>query len=249
MSSDAAVTLDADSVRVLVATLRKASSFESLRDTFAQQLTAFGVKMMSYHHLPPLGASDFQSHIAVFAHGFPDAWVSRYVQDQLYRIDPISRKAAVASLPFRWSAVTSFGDLSTQERRYLQMLEAARLGDGLAIPVFGPHGRNGYVGFGFGTATLPIDEEQIGLLHWVAQLGHLIYCSLLRVAPADELKLAPREREVLQLAARGNSNGAIAEALQVSRHTVDTHMRRIFSKLDVGDRVTAVLRALSLGLI
>ncbi|MEO0423548.1 MAG: LuxR family transcriptional regulator [Pseudomonadota bacterium] len=249
MSSGEAGRIDANSVSALVASLRGTASFEDLRLTFVDALSRLGIKRMSYHHLPPLGASDFQSHIAVFAHGFPDDWVSRYVDERLYRVDPISRKAADAALPFRWSAVTAFGDLSQAERRYLDMLDAAQLGDGLAIPVFGPHGRNGYVGLGFGTATLPIDEVQTGLLHWVAQLGHLTYCNLLRVAPADEVKLAPREREVLQLAARGKSNAAIAEALEVSRHTVDTHVRRVFSKLDVGDRVTAVLRALSLGLI
>jgi LuxR family transcriptional regulator/LuxR family quorum-sensing system transcriptional regulator CciR len=41
----------------------------------------------------------------------------------------------------------------------------------------------------------------------------------------------------------------MAEILDLSPNTVDTYVRRIFRKLHVGDRVTAALRGLALGLI
>jgi two-component system, NarL family, response regulator LiaR len=53
--------------------------------------------------------------------------------------------------------------------------------------------------------------------------------------------LSEREREVLQLAARGASNKVIANELDVSVRTVHAHMRHIFTKIDVASRTEAVM--------
>lgn len=67
------------------------------------------------------------------------------------------------------------------------------------------------------------------------------------VAAVDTLApLSPAERRVAALVAEGLSNRAIADELIVSRHTVDTHVKRCFSKLGLRSRVelaTLVLRA------
>jgi DNA-binding NarL/FixJ family response regulator len=68
-----------------------------------------------------------------------------------------------------------------------------------------------------------------------------------RRAPGPLDELTPREREVLGLMAEGRSNQGIAEALVVTDHAVEKHVRSIFQKLDLpaarGDhrRVLAVL--------
>jgi DNA-binding NarL/FixJ family response regulator len=58
--------------------------------------------------------------------------------------------------------------------------------------------------------------------------------------PEDELvALTPREQEVLSLAAQGQADKEIAEALVVSLHTVKSHMRNILAKLHVSSRYEA----------
>lgn len=62
--------------------------------------------------------------------------------------------------------------------------------------------------------------------------------------PHSEIaQLSDREREVLILLTRGLSNTEIAETLVVSQATVKTHVGRILEKLDVRDRVQAVIYA------
>jgi len=61
--------------------------------------------------------------------------------------------------------------------------------------------------------------------------------------------LTAREREVLQLIAKGLSYQHIAQALQMSPHTVTTHIKQIYRKLEVHSRGEAVFEALQLGLL
>ncbi|HUY62060.1 MAG TPA: response regulator transcription factor [Candidatus Dormibacteraeota bacterium] len=62
-------------------------------------------------------------------------------------------------------------------------------------------------------------------------------------------RLTARELEVLACVAQEMSNRAVGQRLFISENTVKTHVRNILTKLEVGDRAAAVLRAWRQGLL
>jgi DNA-binding NarL/FixJ family response regulator len=95
----------------------------------------------------------------------------------------------------------------------------------------------------------PIDPTE-RLLSTLQGIGHEVghFLSHRRgelIAPV----LTPREREVLQLAARGLSAATIAAELYLSPATVKRHFERAYASLGVADRAAAVGEAMRRGLI
>ena len=106
-------------------------------------------------------------------------------------------------------------------------------------------------------------EQLIAAIHTVAAGDSLLSPSVTRTVidrmarhprpdPAADRRLhqlTPREREVLKLVARGLSNAEIADVLVVEESTIKTHMKRILAKLDLRDRVQAVVMAYETGMV
>ena len=106
-------------------------------------------------------------------------------------------------------------------------------------------------------------EELIAAIHTIAAGDALLSPSVTRrlvdrMAPhlpvgatsSERLdELTPRERDVLELIARGLSNREIADALVIEASTVKTHVKRVLMKLNVRDRVHAVIVGYETGLV
>ena len=75
------------------------------------------------------------------------------------------------------------------------------------------------------------------------------FARLQPVLPTTAVDLTPRETDVLRLVARGQSNREIAATLVLAEQTVNTHVSRILTKLDLRDRAQAVVYAYEAGVV
>jgi DNA-binding NarL/FixJ family response regulator len=142
-------------------------------------------------------------------------------------------------------------------------------GDGVQVLILTTFGLDDYVyealragASGFMLKDAP-PEELLAAIEVVARGDALIAPAVTRSVIEEFVRRAPspsppapvldalteREREVLELLARGLSNAEIAERLVVSGGTVKTHVAHVLAKLGLRDRVQAVILAYESGLI
>ena len=94
---------------------------------------------------------------------------------------------------------------------------------------------------------LPISDTLTRVLESVGREIGAFFA--MRPCPSDNSGLSARELEVLELVAEGLSAAEIAARLVLSPETIRSHIRNLHAKLGVGDRVSAVVKAMRVGLI
>ncbi|MBO6526005.1 LuxR family transcriptional regulator [Erythrobacter sp.] len=202
-----------------------------------------GFNALSY--LKPSRIHPGQADVVSF--GFPDAWIERY-NDGLNLLDPFPALVARAGRPVRLSNLSADKSLSAEQIYFIEQAREHGVTDGYAFPTFGP--RQQLAAFGINQVDHEdrVDHADVPILHAIAQAAHLRIDQL----EAEELerpRLAPREVLVLHWIAQGKSNEEIAMILGSKRPTIATHIKRIFTKLDVSDRASAAVKGLKFGII
>ena len=206
-----------------------------------------GVIRLGYHHLPPPGAPD-AGLLRIENDGFAGELLAQYLAARTSGIAVLANIIQNSVRPVYLDELASLVDLTPAERAHLATYRAAGVRNGLGLQVFGPNGRNGIFAVDLGDRPR-LAPEAMARLRWAGQAMHLRYCALLQPQLGTLPRLSSREAEVLTWVARGKSNASIADILGISAHTVDAHLRRIFLKLGVVDRMSAALRGLGFGLI
>ena len=227
----------------VLAAIEQASDPGELFDLMTDYFAAQGFGGVCY--VAPRGVT---GHYTLLERGMPAEWMEYYREHSLHLHDPIPgmafRLGRAERLDILMKSLTS---LTSDEQAFLEAFKSSGITNGLAIPAFGPMGRPGFIGLTQLAHPALLDEIDIPLAAAVAQQVH---SRMERLQSGSEWpQLSPREREILALMAQGKSNTDIATILAIAPPTVATHVRRIFAKLSVHDRVNCVAKALALHLI
>lgn len=185
---------------------------------------------------------------ALLESGFPSQVVTRFVELGYGRHAPLIRVAMATGRPHLANDVAARHRLSRSEKTHREAIVQAGLGEALALPLYGPLGRDAVAILAQARDPERFDRALWPLLHMIAQRAHLRAFSLSGQEPPPQ-SLSEREVEILRFVAQGKSNGVIADILSIAAGTVDTYLRRIFEKLDVADRTSAAVKGVSMGLI
>ncbi|MBO9574493.1 MAG: autoinducer binding domain-containing protein [Sphingobium sp.] len=187
--------------------------------------------------------------VALLEHGFPPEVLSTYAALGYGRNDATLRVAMATGSPVLRSKVVENYTLSRAEAWHRKVMEGLGVRELLALPLYGPHGRDALGALGAPARADAFDKADMTALQMVAQAAHLKAQAIRPLPAEDGHGLSQREVEILRWVAQGKSNGVIADILSISPGTVDTYLRRVFEKLDVTDRTSAAVKGVSKGLI
>jgi DNA-binding NarL/FixJ family response regulator len=168
------------------------------------------------------------------------ALVERHQPSMVFLSDTLEQGSGIAlvqQIKRRWPPIHTLL-LITQEHRQAAIQSAIEAGcDGLLVESR----------LGMGSAMAALHAISGGGVYVDRSLSELF-----RQGPGGAGPLEPlseREREVLTLVARGDSNGEIGQQLFVTGDTVKTHLRHLCRKLQARDRTHAAVLGLRWGLI
>jgi DNA-binding CsgD family transcriptional regulator len=227
----------------------EAGSVEALFKVFIETVKRHGLDRAIFSLSTEHGDIDAPAQLGLI-HNYPRDWMDYYFEKGFDRIDPVLIHASQKVGMFEWKEIPRYLDLRKKQRLCLHLGEEAGLNNGLGILMRGPCNQTA----GIALATAEKRDAFDGNLDLVSAYCHHFYAAFKRLnerpAPVEpNLFLTDRERDILSMAAHGKSDVMIADRLHMSVHTVDSHMRKIFRKLEVNCRMMAVVKALTLGLI
>ena len=176
----------------------------------------------------------------LFERGMPEGWMQEYVECEYNLVDPIPDHVSKTGEVDTINGILEKVTLTQAQAEYIEKFNDSGVTDGLAMPTYGKNHARGF----FGIAQVSdedLEKADRSLMHAVAQHTHWRYDHI-ATGLKDKLKpLSSREQEVLSWIAAGKSNSEIATILGISMPTVATHLKRLFAKLKVNDRVSAAL--------
>jgi len=242
--------------------LSRLNGTQSIQETWDETvsfLKSFGFDLVEYGYA---GVSSTRTAAEVTTlSNFPAAYQERYRQEQYYRDDPVVRYCANNLPPLRVGrdALALWPDqgrgLTAIQHRIINEAADCGMAVGVVIPLRSP-GRYPLGGMSLSNAMPPSEFGRF-LAKWgqLAQLAALYAHTRLQMllqkperATSDAV-LSPRERECLLWASRGLSSKKIALRIGLSAKTVDFHIAKVLSKLEVATRSHAVARAIAFGLL
>lgn len=207
-----------------------------------------GVTAFSYHCFPPFETAN-SKNTYVHAMGFSLRWQSAYIGERLILSDPIPDLTFANPPILTWEKAMTLSEGDPVATQFFTRLRQEGLENGVSFSLYGPKARYGYASMIFDKATQDLPGGLIALLHGVMQSAHLRIAQITAAKEEKTSDLSERELEVLRWMAQGKSASDIATILAISPDTVKTYVKRLYEKLQVGDRVAAAVKGLRLGLI
>lgn len=228
------------------ASVLDAETVEELAHSMEMRLRELDATHMFYQHLAPFGASDHDQPVKVCYFGDDEDAVARF--DAVHNSNaPFARIMPQRAWPIRVDQMGGGESFSGPELAALYFLTGNARDHAVAVPIFGPRLRTGYAMVRFNNPVSGPDDVRVEAARAILTRCHLQYSHLIFDDAPEFVRLSAREHSILVQMARGRSNADIARCREISEHTVDTYVRRVFSKLKVNDRVSATLRGLAVG--
>ncbi len=178
---------------------------------------------------------------------YPVSWQERYAQAGYLQVDPTVAHGRRSQKPIIWT-----DQVFADAQGLWDEARAHGLSVGWAQSSLDILGAGGMLTLSRSCESLSPQELEAKQqrMRWLVQVAHLAFSRLLRCNQTNgSHNLSGRELEVLKWLADGKSAQDIADILNLSKNTVDFHIKNSVTKLQVPNKTAAVVRAALLGLL
>lgn len=138
---------------------------------------------------------------------------------------------------------------SRQQLHILSEAQEAGVTNGVGVPLYGARGEMAGVGLASSVPDVNMDANTLSKLKLLTEQFHLAYCKKHPTVPEEIVLLSDRENEMLKWWASGKTAAEIGIILNCSEINVKKHMQNVYTKLGVNSKITAIVKAIWLGLI
>lgn len=222
--------------------LAQVTSFDGL-DEFARQIcTFYRVQNVAFQIVSP---SPHNGEAPLFIATYERQWIQRYIERDYFKIDPVVLAGANGFLPFDWDELDRS---SCRTRSLFDEAESYGVGRrGLTVPVRGPGRERSLI-----TVTTVDTKDQWAQRRCAIQrdfhvLAHFLHERSLRLSGLRPTfarpSLSSREKQCLELLARGHAPKQIAYELDLAIGTVRLYLSSARSKLGAANKYEAIARA------
>jgi len=212
------------------------SDLQSLVSLIRELFSALDFESISYH-IVRRSFRSIPANDGTRVTGNPHLRDALFAPGQSVGFDPVIASLLEKLEPYHWFEAENDDRLSEPQKRIFAMLRAEGFVDGIAIPIMTRPGELAVFALSKRGKSFPLSKSVLRKLQVACHAMHLRFEEL---ANGDaDMHLSARETDVMRLVARGRTNKEIALALRLSSHTVDTLIRRCFSKLGVSNRIEA----------
>jgi LuxR family transcriptional regulator, quorum-sensing system regulator CciR len=183
---------------------------------------------------------------------YPEAWIERYVEEEIVSNDPVLLASQRTIVGFSWDRMGDLIRITPAHRKIVEQTRRAGIANGFTVPANAPGELNGSCNFAVGPEREMIPRNFIMAQvvgSFAFEAARTLVARLRDVAEHDPVELTQRQLECVVLAARGKSDWEIARILGLSEATVSTYFKHVRERYHVSTRMQAVLRALYEGAI
>jgi DNA-binding CsgD family transcriptional regulator len=219
-----------------------ASSVQTVANAFLKEVGELGFSHVACaSHVDPL----MPPPGAVMILNYPQTWLDHFSASKYARRDPVFLAAREQLLPFRWSDGRFRAGLADDQVRILAEAGEAGLKDGFSIPIHSPGALPASCSLVIGADG--VDPLDFSAAQWLAVCAHEAVRRLSLHRDQTHVRLSRREKECLELVARGKDDWSIGMLMGVSERTAHNTVMRAMRRYGVATRIQAVVRAMRQG--
>lgn len=234
--------LPVDEIADTLASMKAATSIDVLQRHFSQAIMKLGFPYFAYMRW---AKNDIELEQSIYT--YPDAWISHYFKQDYHRIDPIFERSFTSPQPFFWSGSNFNSNIMIQN--FFKEAQDYGIHHGITTPLRTAAQRRAMLTVAAPKSSFS-EEKQIPMCLSICQvLANSFHQSAMSISNSFDIRLSPRQKDVLTLASHGLTTRDISSVLGLTEPYICEVVSEILQKLGTTSRISAVRRALELGLI